>query len=131
MQIDDKQPPSNESIPAPVKRAYTPPVLRVYGAVSRLTQGTNGSFDDGMMSEMTASDPAVKENIIRVGMHPTGFGLYLFDYKEAWRDEFGHGRHFGVMADEVMRFVPSAVQRDDKNILRVDYSKIGVQHTRH
>ena len=42
-----------------------------------------------------------KNNVVRIGTHPLGLGLYLFDYKPEYQDRCGQGRQFGVMADEV------------------------------
>ena len=77
---------------------------------------------------MGASDPAMKENVARVGDHPAGFGLYLFDYKAQFRAH-GAGRQFGVMADEVEGIVPEAVSLDADGFRRVDYARLGI--TRH
>src|SRR5260221_11320627 len=90
------------------RAAYTPPVLHIYGSVSKLTMAKAGSPSDAGMP-MTTSDRAAKENIVRVGTHPLGIGLYLFDYKPEYRDMAGHGRKLGVMADEVDTVMPGAV----------------------
>lgn len=49
------------------------------------------------------SDQRAKENVIRIGTHSLGIGPYLFDYKPEYREQWGLGRQFGVMADEVER----------------------------
>jgi hypothetical protein len=64
-----------------------------------------------------------------VGEHPAGFGIFLFDYKAEYRDAFGHGRQFGVMADEVEGIVPEAVMVAEDGYRRVDYARLGI--TRH
>jgi hypothetical protein len=109
----------------PTRRQYTAPTLTVYGSVRDLTGGTSGANGEsgGMM---VASDPAYKENIAQVGTHPAGFGLYLFDYKAEFRDAHGHGRKFGVMADEVAKIVPEAVAVNADGYRSVDYAMIGV-----
>ena len=45
------------------------------------------------------SDPAVKENIVRIGHRPLGFGLHLFDCKAELQGAWGRGWQFGVMVD--------------------------------
>ena len=55
------------------------------------------------------SDRNAKENITRVGTHSLGIGLYLFDYKLAYRLTWDYARQFGVMADEVEKVLPEAV----------------------
>lgn len=116
--------PSGERSPEPGKKPYTPPRLVRYGEVRSLTQtSTSGSKEgttgSGIMKP--GSDRAIKENIVRVGEHPLGFGLYLFDYKPAYRDRYGHGRHLGAMADEVARVAPEAVERHAEGYQVVDY----------
>lgn len=113
---------------APGKQSYSKPQLKTYGSVRELTGSSSGAVGDGVGMNMAASDPAVKENIVRVGEHPAGFGLYLFDYKAEF-SAFGEGRQFGVMADEVQGIVPEAVVRGDHGYLTVDYAKLGI--TRH
>ena len=88
---------------------YSPPALRLYGKVKHMTEGSGGMGNDGggLMTKM--SDRNTKENIVKIGEHPLGIGLYLFDYRAEFRDAGGHGRHLGVMADEVERVRPAAV----------------------
>lgn len=70
----------------------------------------------------------MKENVLRVGEHPAGFGLYLFDYKPEF-SAFGTGRQFGVMADEVEKIVPEAVTVGSHGFRTVNYALLGI--TRH
>jgi hypothetical protein len=72
-----------------------------------------------------------KENIVRIGDHPLGIGLYLFDYRPEFRDEWGHGRQFGVMADEVETVKPEAVSVHENGFKVVDYALLGIVPTRH
>jgi hypothetical protein len=111
------------------KRPYATPKLVRYGEVRRLTQGgTTGANEVANMGLMTrmASDRALKQNIVRIGTHPVGIGLYLYDYKAAFRDRLGHGRQFGVMADEVEAVLPDAVCVGDDGYQRVDYARLGI-----
>ena len=112
------------------KAAYSPPVLKVYGSVSRLTRGTGGSqADKSNMTKMAASDRSIKENIVRVGEHPLGIGLYLFDYKTEYREQWGSGRQFGVMADEVDAVMPEAVVVHPDGYKMVNYGLLGIYRT--
>ena len=115
-----------ESNAAPGKRNYTKPRLRIFGSVRELTMGGSGSRNDVTRTHTPGSDIRLKENIVRIGDHPLGFGLYLFDYRPEHRDAFGRGRRFGVLADEVARIVPDAVTRGADGYLRVDHARIGV-----
>jgi hypothetical protein len=100
----------------------------VYGSVRELTGGNStGGNGDGNVMIMVSSDPALKENISKVGDHPAGFGLYLFDYKPEFREVHGKGRQFGVMADEVEAIVPEAVSIDPGGYRRVDYTRLGIR----
>lgn len=116
---------SNANAERQRQRPYASPKLTVFGSVRDLTGGTSGTAGEsgGMMAP---SDPAYKENVRQVGTHPAGFGLYLFDYKPEFRDAFGHGRKFGVMADEVETIVPEAIAVNADGYRSVDYAMIGV-----
>lgn len=111
------------------KKPYRAPVLTVYGSVKELT-GNNSGPNTGDTNSMmtTASDRALKQNIVRVGEHPAGFGIYLFDYKPEFAD-LGAGRQFGVMADEVQGIVPEAVAVGSNGYRTVNYALLGI--TRH
>lgn len=80
---------------------------------------------------MMQSEPSFKERVVRVGEHPWGFGLYLSGHKPEFREAFGDGRRFGVMADEVERVCPEAVTRNAAGFRTVDYPKPGVTLSRH
>lgn len=116
-----------------VKRAYKPPELTSFGAVHRLTQATGPANGDGGQDMMarSMSDRRVKERIVRIGEHPLGIGLYLFDYRAEFRDRWGHGRQFGVMADEVAAVMPEAVSTHECGFEVVDYAMLGIRRARH
>ena len=108
-----------------LKKTYVKPMLKNYGHVRHLTQSTGTQNGDGGQNMMT-SDRAAKENIARIGTHPLGIGLYLFDYKPAYREQSGFGRRFGVMADEVETVLPQAVVMHPDGYKRVDYALLGI-----
>ena len=108
------------------KRPYSKPVLQIYGSVSKLTKGTGGSKADAGNKTKVTSDRAYKERIVRIGEHPLGIGIYLFEYKPEYRDRWGHGRQLGVMADEVEAVAPHAVSRDAEGNVLVDYARLGI-----
>ena len=112
------------------KLAYNRPSLTVYGSVRELTGGASGGGTDstGMVQTGKTSDPAAKENVVRIGTHPVGFGIYLFDYKADLRDAHGHGRQFGVMANEVEMILPEAVMVGADGYRVVNYSLLGITH---
>ncbi len=130
--MQNKTPSSLPSINSDIggKKKYQKPELKTYGTVKNLTQATgsvNGDAGQGMMP----SDRALKENINRIGSHPFGFGLYLFDYKPEYRDIFGHGRQFGVMAQEVETVMPEAVGIRPEGYKVVYYAMLGITQTIH
>lgn len=120
------------------RKSYTSPRLVIYGAVRDLTQSGTG-----LMTELTcgfipyptrqkcSSERRVKEHIVRIGDHPLGFGLYLFDYRPEHRNQWGHGRQFGVMIDDVERVMPEAVSMHTDGYKRVDYSLLGIHQYKH
>jgi len=121
------------------RKSYSAPSLIIYGAVGSLTQsGTMGSRETRYFfwcemntTERPCSERRVKENIVRIGDHPLGIGLYLFDYLPEYRDQFGHGRQFGVMIDEVEKVMPAAVSLHPDGCKRVDHSLLGICQHRH
>jgi len=120
------------------KFAYRSPALVCYGKVTELTQsGTQSTAENcnSLQSQKSkpcsTSDPRAKENIVRIGTHPLGIGLYLFDYKPEFQAEWGHGRQFGVMADEVESVMPEAVCMHANGYKMVDYAMLGVTHSVH
>jgi hypothetical protein len=117
------------------RKPYTPPVLTVYGEVRKLTQSGSGGSSEGKASGSTVitqrpSDGRLKTNVTRVGTHPQGFGLYLFDYRV---DISGlePGRQFGVIAQEVRRIAPEAVVEMANGFLAVDYERLGIRRRMH
>lgn len=106
------------------KATYSAPVLRVYGSVSSLTLGAMGSNTDMGTPATMSSDRSLKKNIVRVGDHPLGIGLYLFDYKDEHHSLWGCGPHLGVMADEVEGVLPQAVLLHPEGYKMVDYGML-------
>lgn len=122
----------NDRVATAEKAVYASPVLTVFGSVRSLTGGSSGSHNDGLgpaTGVFPMSDRRVKENIVQVGQHPAGFGLYLFDFKAEFRNAQGADRQFGVMAQEVAEIVPEAISTDADGWLHVDYDLLGI--TRH
>jgi hypothetical protein len=125
----------------PCRRPYSAPVLSRYGDVRSLTQsGTTGPGENAApncvagkkISAFTCpSDRRLKEDIVHIGDHPLGFGLYLFSFKPEYRDQYGSSKQFGVMADEVKAVVPLAVLTRNDGYLAVDYEMLGIRRSNH
>ncbi len=117
----------SKKTPDSSKQMYKSPTLRRLGEVRHLTQGPNGSGTESANTKYPAgSDRRIKEYIMPVDVHPFGFSLYLFDYKPEYRDTWGHGRQFGVMADEVERVMPEAVSVHLDGYKMVNYAMLGI-----
>lgn len=108
-----------------IKKAYQKPDLKTYGLVKQLTQST-GSINGDAGQGMRASDRSIKDNIVQVGIHPSGIGLYLFDYKPEFKAQWGFGRQFGVMADEVEAVMFEAVLIHPDGYKQVNYAMLGI-----
>ena len=94
-------------------------------AVKASTSGSSeGSQGSGV--KKPGSSRLMKQDVVRIGTHPLGIGLYLFDYKPEFRDLYGHGRQFGVMADEVASVAPHALSSSELGHTVVDYEMLGI-----
>lgn len=117
--------------PAVQRRPYKAPTLVLHGSLRQVTFGSAGTLGDAggtKKSKRTKpSDPLAKHDIVRVGTHPLGVGLYLYRYRPEYVPIFGSDRHFGVMADEVERVLPEAVARHACGIRVVDYEMLGIE----
>jgi hypothetical protein len=111
------------------KKSYHSPVVQVFGKLHLLTQGTGGNGTDADNTMTKMSDRRAKENILRVGTHPLGIGVYLFDYKAEYREACGHGRQLGLMADEVEVVLPEAVSVHPDGYKMVNYGMLGPHHS--
>jgi len=92
-----------------------PPTNRLGGALSIIQSGLSIGA-----SIATISDIRVKENIEQTGVSPQGHKIYEFNYK-------GNSiRYRGVMAQDVARSRPMAVDILDGGLLAVNYGMIDV-----
>jgi hypothetical protein len=107
-----------------VKAPYRTPRLEVLGSLRSATRGTNGMGADGALGMTMMSDRRTKEEILEIGRHPLGLGIYRFRYKAPYAELHGAGRRVGVMADEVAEKYPDAVCRHADGYLRVDYGRL-------
>ena len=65
---------------------------------------------------LAMSDVRLKSNIVKVGNHPIGIGIYEYDI-------FGQ-RERGVIAQELMQVMPDAVHQHSSGYLMVDYGRL-------
>jgi len=89
----------------------------LYGAKMNMWGGVAqglGAAAGGKMS----SDRRLKKNIVRIGTHKSGVGVYSYTMKRTGIDDVG------VMAQELQGVMPEAVSTDSDGYLMVDYSKL-------
>ena len=110
--------------PKPAKAPYRSPRIEVLGSLRSATRATGPANGDGGQGMMAASDRKVKEDIVRIGQHPLGLGIYVFRYKAPCSERYGNHRRVGVMADEVAEKYPDAVSRHEDGYLMVDYGRL-------
>ena len=63
----------------------------------------------------------MKENIIPMGYLPNGLPIYEFEYKPEFKDQAGHGKFVGVMAQEVEMVKREAVITNADGYKMVNY----------
>jgi hypothetical protein len=66
------------------------------------------------------SDIRLKHDIVRLGNHPNGCGIYGFRY--LWSDT----QYVGLIAQDVQAHAPEAVLSGPAGFLMVDYAAVGV-----
>jgi hypothetical protein len=78
--------------------------------------GGAGLMGYAMMAAPAASDRRLKSNIVRIGTHPLGIGIYEYDIAGM--------RRTGVMADELEPVMPEAVYTMPSGFKVVDYAAL-------
>ena len=78
--------------------------------------GDIASAGIGMINPMKLSDIRLKSNIVKVGDHPLGIGIYEYDI-------FGQ-RDVGVMAQDVLAVKPEAIVYHPSGYMMVDYGAL-------
>jgi hypothetical protein len=100
--------------------------LGASNAANAAQQGMNSglmSLGGTLGAAALMSDIRTKENIELVG-NLNGLNVYEFDYKPEYKDEAGHGRFIGHMAQEVEAVMPMAVVTRADGIKMIDYGVI-------
>lgn len=85
-------------------------------AANAKLQGLYGAAGTIGSAALMFSDARLKSNIVRIGTHRKGFGIYEYD--------IAGRRERGVIAQEVEKIVPDAVHRHDFGWLMVDYDAL-------
>jgi hypothetical protein len=109
--------------PAPIfqgGQAQDAAAMQRYGiAANQAASNAGGLFNlAGSLGSaaIMASDRRLKSNIVRLGTHPLGIGIYAYDI-------FGE-RQLGVMADEVEQVKPEAVLTHSSGFKMVNYGAL-------
>lgn len=108
------------------ENAYAAQAAAYSGEASAMQMSGAGGIFSGIGGIIGAifSDERLKEDIVRVGEHEPGIGLYKFRY-------MGHPEvYVGVMADEVEAVHPEAVEVDPDGFKFVNYEKLGLEMRR-
>lgn len=88
------------------------------------TQGSTSSGSGFNLGFGQGSDISIKENIHKIGTLGNGINLYKFEYKDQYKDTWGHGQQIGVMAQEVEKVIPEAVSTHKDGYKLVNYSMV-------
>jgi hypothetical protein len=88
------------------------------------TQGSTSSGSGFNFGIGQGSDISIKENIQKIGSLKNGINLYKFEYKDQYKDTWGHGQQVGVMAQEVEKVIPEAVSTHKDGYKLVNYSMV-------
>lgn len=106
---------SNYSLTNPVAAKYGEDLDKYNAKQARNSQIMGGLFQLGGAA-IAASDRRLKSNIVRVGEHPLGIGIYEYDI---WGE-----RQRGVMAQEVQEVMPEAIVHHPDGYLMVNYGML-------
>ena len=94
-------------------------------------QAAQQGFNSGLMglggtlgAAAIMSDIRTKEHIKAIGWLPNGLPVYEYEYKPEWKDEAGHGKFIGVMAQEVEMVQPQAVITRPDGYKMVNYGAL-------
>ena len=91
--------------------------MQNYGIQQNAVNSANqGLYSLGGAAAMAFSDQRLKSNIVKVGEHPLGIGVYEYDIEGR--------RERGVMAQEVLAVKPSAVHHRPDGYMMVDYGAL-------
>ena len=120
-------------------KPYQRPQLVVYGTVEVLTKsGVSGAPEIGPRPTSPScnngpgftppcvanSDIRCKHNVVRMGTHASGVGLYMYDYLPEFTARMGSGKFFGVMAQELLMHNPAAVVLEASGYYAVNYAAL-------
>ena len=81
-----------------------------------------GTITQGVGTIMAASDVRLKKDIKYLGKHEKGFGVYKWNWNDDAKAMGVNDRTVGVIAQELIDYVPEAVSVHPKGYLQVNYN---------
>ena len=100
--------------------------MQTYGALAP-TQTTQQANESGGIFDMVGSlfsDKRLKDNIKLEGKTKSGFNIYSWSWNKIAKSMGIDSPEYGVLAQEVMNIIPSAVSMDKSGFYKVDYSEV-------
>ena len=83
-----------------------------------------GTIMTGVGGMMSASDVRLKKDIEYLGKHEKGFGVYKWNWNDDAKAMGINDRTVGVLAQELIEYIPEAVSVHPKGYLQVDYNLV-------
>lgn len=83
-----------------------------------------GTIATGVGSIMAASDVRLKKDIQYLGKHEKGFGVYKWNWNDDAKAMGINDRTVGVLAQELIEYMPEAVSVHPKGYLQVNYNLV-------
>jgi hypothetical protein len=100
--------------------AFVGPIVGAF-AMQGITARASVTVTTSAVSNATkTSDIRLKREVVRIGTHPSGPGIYRFKY--LWSDQ----TYVGTIAQDVLEHVPDAVVAGPSGFLAVDYGALGM-----
>jgi hypothetical protein len=100
--------------------AFVAPVVASFAMQSIAIRPAHAASSGFSNSTLPPSDIRLKRDVIRLGTHKNGCGIYSFRY--LWSDV----QYVGVIAQDVLAHAPDAVVASPGGILAVDYAALGM-----
>jgi hypothetical protein len=100
--------------------------MQTYGALAP-TQTTQQANESGGIFDMVGglfSDKRLKDNIKLEGKTKSGINIYSWTWNKIAKSMGIDSPEYGVIAQEVMKLIPSAVSMDKSGFYKVDYSEV-------
>ena len=83
-----------------------------------------GTIATGVGTIMAASDVRLKKDIQYLGKHEKGFGVYKWNWNDDAKAMGINDRTVGVLAQELIEYMPEAVSVHPKGYLQVNYNLV-------